>query len=246
MEGEKETKQYLSIGEKAFEEKKEMALRTSRIQCISRNCRDLIDSDDWDPSEEGVKKSWKICKERAGENITKHWENRLCWESGPNPPYLQTQFICYRKEGKLELILHNDFLNIQMELALTTDDKIAMLDIINKENNRVKNALERDKVKEYSNVEPTSFCDKVTSKEKADGIEWQYYKDGRVIDVAFMTYKKLYEIQIEPSTNCKFCNEPKTRKYQPREDEKALYLCEQHEKYIQRVSQKINGIADEV
>ena len=245
MEGERKTKQYLTIGEKIFGEKKEIALRTSKIQCISRNCRDLIDSDDWSPSEEGVEKAWKICKERAGENVTKHWENRLCWESGPNPPYLQTQYICYRKEGKLELILHNDFLNIQMELALTIDDKIAMLDIINKENNRLKSAMEEDKIKEYKPNDEVD-CDKITSKEKGNGIEWTYYKDGKSTGTAFMTYKKLYEIQIEPSTNCKFCNEPKARKYVPQEGETALYLCEQHEKYIQRISQRINGIVDEV
>ena len=245
MEGERKTKQYLTIGEKAFGEKKEIALRTSKIQCISRNCRDLIDSDDWSPSEEGVEKAWKICKERAGENVTKHWENRLCWESGPNPPYLQTQFINYRKEGKLELILHNDFLNIQMELALTTDDKIAMLDAINKENNRIKSALEKDKVKEYEPKEVD--CDRITSKEKGDGIEWTYYKDGKSTGTAFMTYKQLYEIQIgQHTSHCQFCDSTMTRSYCPRDNDTAILLCSQHEKYIQRVSQRINGKANEV
>ncbi|KKK85119.1 hypothetical protein LCGC14_2776510, partial [marine sediment metagenome] len=164
--------------------------------CISRNCRDLIDSDDWSPTEEGVAKAWKICKERIGEKITRFWENRLCWESGPNPPYIHTQFINNRKDGRLELILHNEFLNIQMELALTIDDKIAMLDAINKENNRIKSALEEDKTKEYSNVESTPYYSSVKSKEKDNGIEWTYYKDGKPNGTAFMTYKQLYEIQI--------------------------------------------------
>ncbi len=133
-----------------------------------------------------------------------------------------------------------------MELSLTTDDKIAMLDIINKENNRVKSALEKDKTKEYSNVDNTPYS-KITSKEKGNGIEWTYYKNGKSTGTAFMTYKELYEIQIYKHVNkCHFCSETYTRKFQPRDEDTAINLCVQHEKYIQRLSQRIHGKVDEV
>ena len=89
-----------------------------------------------------------------------------------------------------------------MVLNLDTNDKIALLAAINKDNNRIKNMMEESKTQEHKTDSLQPYCDKVTSKEKRDGIEWQYWKDGKVTDIAFMTYKELYEIQINKDRKC--------------------------------------------
>lgn len=151
---------------------------------------------DFDPRNEEVEKIWQECKKKAPSSAIDFWIKQLTWESGPNPPYLQTQFIYKEKEGLLHLVIHNSFLNIQADLALTTNDKIAMLEIINKDNNRIKSMLETEKTREYSTDSLKPYYDAIRSKELKNGIEWQYIKDGRVEDTAFMSYKELYEIQI--------------------------------------------------
>ena len=41
-----------------------------------------------------------------------------------------------------------------------------------------------------------TYYDKIESKELKNGIKWFYYKDSKIVDTAFVTYKTLYEIQI--------------------------------------------------
>ncbi len=162
--------------------------------------------------------------------------------------YLRTQFQYHHPENKLVLHVWDETRSFYLDkvLSLDTNDKIALLAAINKDNNRIKNMMEEDKTKEYTPKDEVS-CDRITSKEKGDGIEWTYYKNGKSTGTAFMTYKQLYEIQIGTNTShCQFCDSTMTRSYCPRDNDTAILLCSQHEKYIQRVSQRINGKADEV
>lgn len=134
---------------------------------------------------------------------------------------------------RFEIHVWNELTQIWISLALTKEDldKIIQLEHVVRPIDSFYNKI----------------CDKVESKETEHGVEWEYYKDGKVIDTAFMTYKELYNILASKTQKkCQFCDSTETERYQPRDEDTAINLCMQHEKYIQRVSQKIHGIAEEV
>lgn len=231
-------KQYLSLGS-IPERVRKQAQRLAKINGLSRRAGWSFKSET-----EIIEADWEEYKKTANPETIKFWESKLIWEDGPNPPYLRTQFV-YDKDG-LQLIIVNDFLNIQMQLALTTEDKIAMINAINKDNNRIKNMLETDKTKEHQTDELKPYYDAVRSKDVKNGIEWSYIKDGKVEDTAFMSYRELYEIQIGKSRKCQFCDETKVQFIMPRDQGSGIYLCEQHLKYIQRLGQRECEKTDEV
>lgn len=101
--------------------------------------------------------------------------------------------------------------------------------------------MEESKTREHKTDTLKPYYDAVRSKEIRDGIEWSYMKDGKVEDTAFMSYKQLYEIQIEKNTLCQFCGETDTEFIRPREQDTGIYLCTQHLKYISRISEKEHG-----
>ena len=157
--------------------------------------------------------------------------------------YLRTQFLYNHPANQLVLLVWDETRSFHLDKVLTldTNDKIALLAAINKDNNRIKNMMEESKRKEYKTPTIEPYCDSIRSKELRDGIMWEYIKDDRITDTAFMSYKQLYKIQIAPSTSCQFCDATETTKFMPRMNDTAIYLCEQHEKYIQRVSEKKYG-----
>ncbi len=125
----------------------------------------------------------------------------------------------------------NDLLQIWIKLALTKEDILEILGLEGKQRAS----------------KPELYCDSIKSEELEDGIKWTYFRDGKAFDTAFMSYKQLYGLLSgKYKFKCQFCNSTKTEKYQPRDEDTAINLCEQHEKYIQRISQKIHGNIDEV
>lgn len=150
-----------------------------------------------------------------------NWRNKPC--------ALRISYDRTKKDFKVQI--WNDLLQVWIHLSLTKED--------------LEKVIELEK-KSYP-VGDNLYCDKVDSKETEYGIEWSYYKDGKVIDTAFMTYKELYLILADKREHkCQFCDSIKTERYQPRDDDTAINLCEQHEKYIQRLSQRFHGVVDEV
>jgi len=167
----------------------------------------------------------------------------------------ETIFNYFEKEGDLVLNMSIPQLGIATwcRITLTPHDKIDILNYINKDNNRIKSQIEemqhivktyeKTAEKEYATDTLQPYYDSVSSKDIKDGILWFYKKDGKVVDTAFMSYKQLYEIQIAPKPKiCQFCDENHELEFiRPREDESGIYLCKQHMKYIQRISEKANG-----
>jgi len=135
--------------------------------------------------------------------------------------------ISYDNEKEVfKVHVWNNLTQIWIYLALTKDDleKILQLD-----------------TKSYPVHDSENLaCDKIESKETEHGIEWEYFKDGKVIDTAFMTYKELYLILADKrEKKCQFCDSLETERYRPRGEDSAINLCQQHSKYIQRLSQQI-------
>lgn len=138
-----------------------------------------------------------------------------------------------RTKNDFKVQIWNDLLQVWIHLSLTKED--------------LEKVIELEKRSYPVSNTDNLYCDKVDSKETEHGIEWSYYKDGKVIDTAFMTYKELYNILANKTQKkCQFCDSTETEKYQPRDEDTAINLCVQHEKYIQRVSQRIHGVADVV
>lgn len=126
----------------------------------------------------------------------------------------------------------NNLLQIWINLSLTKEEILKVLGLEGKQRNEKKPELD---------------CDTIKSEELEDGIKWAYYRNGKQFDTAFMSYKQLYGVLSgKYKFKCQFCNSTETEKYQPRDEDTAINLCGQHEKYIQRISQKIHGTADEV
>ncbi|KKN46003.1 hypothetical protein LCGC14_0676970 [marine sediment metagenome] len=174
--------------------------------------------------------------------------------------YPDTEFIFNydEKMGGLHLNLWIGGINMVLNtsIMLSPHDKISILNFINKDNNRIKSQIEEmqhmiklceeETTKEHKTDSLKPYCDSITSKDIKDGVVWYYKKDGRVVDTAFMSYKELYEIQIAPKQKiCQFCDETHDLEFiRPRKQDSGIYICKQHQKYIQRVSERINGKQD--
>ncbi len=128
----------------------------------------------------------------------------------------------------------NDLLQVWIKLALTKEDILKILEV------------DKEKRNEYQTPSIKPYCDSIRSHEIRNGIMWEYIKDDKVFDTAFMSYKELYEIQIGKKSKCQFCDSIEIEIIRPRTEDTAIYLCKQHIKYIQRISQKIHGNIDEV
>ena len=112
--------------------------------------------------------------------------------------YLRSQFLYDHESNELMLHIWDETRSFYLDMVqhLNTNDKIALLAAINKDNNRIKNMMEESKTREHKTDSLRPYYDEIRSKEIKDGIEWQYIKDGKVEQTAFMSYKQLYEIQI--------------------------------------------------
>ena len=150
-----------------------------------------------------------------------NWRNKSC--------ALRISYDKVKKDFKVQV--WNDLMQIWIHLSLTKEDLMKIVEFEKKS----------CPIQNTDNL----YCDKIESKETEHGIEWEYFKDGKVIDTAFMTYKELYLILADKREHkCQFCDSLETERYQPRDEDTAINLCVQHEKYIQRISQKIHGVAE--
>lgn len=109
---------------------------------------------------------------------------------------VDTAFNYLEKDGDLELsvVIPKLGINIYHSVWMNPRDKIAILNFINKDNNRIKSQIEE--------------------------MEHMLKQDVRT---------------------CRFCNNTDIEKFMPRDEDTAINLCPQHQKYIQRISERING-----
>lgn len=206
--------------------------------------------------------------------------------------YPDAEFI-FNYDEKMGLLYVNLWIGginmvLNTSIMLSPNDKVSILNFINKDNNRIKSQIEEmqhmiklsddtkleqelvkilsnycgetrknegavdtlkrklaeleSDTKEHKTDSLKPYYDSITSKEIKDGIEWSYIKDGKVEQTAFMSYKTLYEIQIEKPKACKFCYAREDIELiSPRMGEDGIWICKQHMKYISRISDKMYG-----
>ncbi len=53
--------------------------------------------------------------------------------------------------------------------------------------------------------------------------------------------EEMQHILKQDVKTCRFCDSTDIEKFMPREEDTAINLCSQHQKYIQRISERING-----
>jgi len=110
---------------------------------------------------------------------------------------VDTMFNYYKGDLALDVSIPKLGISVHHSVWMNPRDKIATLNYINKDNNRIKSQIEE--------------------------MEHMLKQDVKT---------------------CRFCDSTDIEKFMPRDEDTAINLCAQHQKYIQRVSERINGKQD--